>query len=911
MGRFTAKQAYAAFLRSPDLSTWMECLEAQGVDQAQPAASAACSTENIVNALCIAMYVNWLGDRCGDRDAHKISAEVIEWIESCLRQRDRYAPCPMTKYGMALLTAWAGYREAAKDALLESGGIPPEASLLVAPRDNAQMVAFLRNYLTDDADGLFPPVFYFYCSGLLDLGSLNEVHWLVRESGKDESDPMIRDLKGKMHERSGLWKDAYEIYHNSRWPVHRYRAGICRSIEEGLSESEDNQLVSAEEVSRALLDFESEIDQTELARANSFVNACRWNTFDNWILHLELGKLNFRRRRYCEADAHLKRAAGHAPQECRFAIENLRFANLTWISEQYLSRDLPMEPETLEAGYAAIVAAREPEETAGTRVWLAAKTGEKELLQPLFSSPDLFNRGKAYELDRNTPDAIRCWHEMINQKYYPRALQKVMDLFASAGFQNTVDCMVGIIVRESWDDFFVLWELANFLLDTLSRFGETSDGFQRLNERLVQVAQRLQDLSRFEFQHLIRAYEVFSRVNRQDIAESLLARASKLAEGAEENLAIAVARRRSAWFRPNEPDPEGLACLVRAEKEARDRLERLQLAREFFLYGQIQAGRRVLEQEGILVQARDLQPIEFIVAIQCGPWLTQGEFRFLVKEAVDSLFRSLEAGLDRKYAPRFAQRLVGAISSIDESALGEHARLLDLATPGKEESDHVQQEQAYEASDRWEWKTWQMAVRAAKAADDLSTEEQLLGDMLAAVESLDADLKYAVLKFLYCELDEALVEAFTACPKTEPEETPYTKSGKVIGNWRAQILTDLWKAFIASATDKDRAIAEARIRSFHDDERRCLTDWEKKRRRDNAKYLRRALVFGKVAEAILESLLVRGDEQDWRPFSGIHEAIATDLRGMLQRNKATMDEIRTQMMLPSEMQSAASPSSVL
>jgi hypothetical protein len=85
----------------------------------------------------------------------------------------------------------------------------------------------LRNYLTDDADGLFPPVFYFYCSGLLDLGSLNEVRRLVRESGKDESDPMIRDLKGKMQERSGLWKDAYEIYHNSRWPVHRYRAGIC------------------------------------------------------------------------------------------------------------------------------------------------------------------------------------------------------------------------------------------------------------------------------------------------------------------------------------------------------------------------------------------------------------------------------------------------------------------------------------------------------------------------------------------------------------------------------------------------------------------------------------------------------------------------------------------------------------
>src|SRR5262249_54853889 len=139
---------------------------------------------------------------------------------------------------------------------------------------------------------------------------------------------------------------------------------------------DQDALVADAAVLQALSWFEPEIDQAELARWSSFVNACRWNAFDSWVVHLELGKLSFRRRRYHEADAHFKKAAARGPATARFTVLSLRFANLSWLNERSPYRDLPNDPETIECAYEALESAGGGEDTASIRVWLAARTRE-------------------------------------------------------------------------------------------------------------------------------------------------------------------------------------------------------------------------------------------------------------------------------------------------------------------------------------------------------------------------------------------------------------------------------------------------------------------------------------------------------------------------------------------------------
>src|SRR5262249_26028308 len=149
-------------------------------------------------------------------------------------------------------------------------------------------------------------------------------------------------------------------------------------------------------------------------------------------------------------------------------------------------------------------------------------------------------------------------------------------------------------------------ELATFLLATRTGLSESSSGFERLSQRLAVLAGRLEELSQWDFQHLIRAHDFFFRTNRKDIAEALLRRAGKLAEGAAENLAMPVPRRKAAGDRAQDDD-QGLECLKRAERESRDRLERLQIAREFFHYGRAGRARRILEAEGVFEPGKRLE----------------------------------------------------------------------------------------------------------------------------------------------------------------------------------------------------------------------------------------------------------------------------------------------------------------
>src|SRR5262249_25100126 len=101
MGRYTAEQAYSAFLSSSDLSTWRECLDAVMQASTRPDGSA-CAPMDLVNALSIGMYVNWLANRCGDLAVQKTAANAVERLSDDLRRQWREHPCPTTEYGIAM-----------------------------------------------------------------------------------------------------------------------------------------------------------------------------------------------------------------------------------------------------------------------------------------------------------------------------------------------------------------------------------------------------------------------------------------------------------------------------------------------------------------------------------------------------------------------------------------------------------------------------------------------------------------------------------------------------------------------------------------------------------------------------------------------------------------------------------------
>ena len=252
---------------------------------------------------------------------------------------------------------------------------------------------------------------------------------------------------------------------------------------------------------------------------------------------------------------------------------------------------------------------------------------------------------------------------------------------------------------------------------------ESSEGFQRLSQRTRTIAERLLDLSEFEFQHLVRAYEFFARTNRQDIAEGLLRQAGALAESPAQKLEVAVLRRKAHWLTSREGDPLALIQLQRADRKSRDRLERLQIARELFHHGRVQRARQVLEEQRIFDQDEGLEHVEFIAALQCGPWLKPAEFAALANAALAALRRDYRAKTMKSDWRVFFRRLATTVGMTD-LPLAERWFRTETAPSAPEKAAEASDAKADDAL-AGGWKKWREELERAngRAAEDLFREK--------------------------------------------------------------------------------------------------------------------------------------------------------------------------------------------
>jgi tetratricopeptide (TPR) repeat protein len=884
------------FPTSSDVASWATCLDGYERDLDLRADAGRLDAAKLVQGLCVSIYTQWLGALSGKFELEERGKGVYDGFVETLRDLHRRTPSSGTRRGWGVVLAWSGYHSKAKEMLAGTGELVPEIALLVLPTADADRAAFLRPFVSETDETTFPLALYFYCDALINLGATEEANQLLDRSGLDKSDAIVRDLMGNLHERSGRWREACEAYSRSSWHMHRYRAAMIRTIAagDGFLTSDEPALVVDKPLLKALSQFASEINQVELARCTSFVNACLWNDYDDWLIRFELGKLSFRRRRYAEADAHLKKALARAPPTARFVIASLRFSNLTWLTNSSVSKgrsmdpealesqDLPMEPEALESAHAALKATADDRESADIRVWVASRTGETALLPRDIETWDAFDQAKAHAIVGNKPEALGCGLRCFRQSYYHRNLVNLISTFNVSRFESCVEYLLELIIRESWDDFFPLWELADFLLETRSQLSESSRGFQRLSKRLDDITERLEELSQFDFQHLIRAHDLFSQMKRQDTAERLVRRAGQLAEGAAENLAVAIARRKAEWFNDPRSDPQGIEqgieCLLKAAREARDTLERLQIARELYSYGRAREGRGILIDEGILASGRSFEPIEYIVALQCRRWLEPDEYNDLVQRAASALFGSFETRAIERYGGLFLDRLVAA-TELDIPPTRQSPR--PIASDGQA-GDASDTEGASMRLQDGPWKAWRDKI---ELADDFEEEKSVFEDGAARLSASSTfETRFAIWSLVHRELERALDDAARVRPKLERQQIPISKNLTLDDDWRALELADRWRRYLSCNDAESRETARQAVDSFYAVEKRLLGEWEAERRKKAERPLRKALFYAEFAVRFLPTLVSEADRSESHPLlRSLYECAAKDCESLARR----------------------------
>ena len=855
-------QPWQRFLASSDAAVWDGCLAE--LEAAIGGGGADVDGTQLAQALCVSIYAQWLGRVSDDTAIEERARTAYLRLVGVLRSLGAGDPRAARAWGAVL--AWTSYNTVARALFAGSGGTSVELAVLVAPRDHAARAAALGPFVAPGAE-VFAPALYVYGSALIDLGSIHEATTLIGEAGLEASNPMVLELVGKVHERAGRWAEASEAFGRSTWPAHQFRAAINRTIL-GRGQALPDREASLRLV-KALSLGDSEIDQAEITRAHAFVTACLWDVHDSWLVRFEMGRLDFRRRRYAEADSHLKKALALAPEPCRFPIADLRFSNLTWLTGSAMTGDLDWMPEALESAYAAQALGPDVRSAASISLWAANATGDRTLIPEDVSSWDLHVQAGAYHLAGNTPAALSCWLQSAEGSYSHRILVEIASRCSDWQLEAAVEYLLDVIVRESWDEFFPLWELGDFLEGIRSRFEESSSMFGFLSGMLGHVAGRLIDLSQFEFQHLLRAHALFSRMRLRDAAEEVLQRAGELAEGAADNLAVAIARRQNDDFDAARGHPQGLECLLRAERESRDRLERLQIARELFHYGRAQQARAILAAEGILSDTASFEPIEYIAALQCKEWLKPEEVTTLTRRGLEALFLAIQAGAIVRYGQRFVERLAAAAEASVDSYRAS------TGDPGAS---------AAAAGDRatlpkGAWADWVDRMRDAQVAEDGARERALFVEgterFFGSTSSLTERL--ATWGWVRDQFERALERADSAHPRRESGETPISRNETLDEDGRALEVSALWRRYLSAPTAAARDASRRQIDAFYETEKRLLADWEALRRQGADPFVRRAAFYADQAVRLLPAVVSDRERQEPHPvLRRFYECIAAD-----------------------------------
>jgi hypothetical protein len=844
---------YRTFLQTTDLKSWEGCLQHYCDLLNESSGKKPFPLSRLAEGLCIGQYTLWLAWLCGEEQTEKNARQSVERFAEVALAHDLALTAKGARV-LAVIAACRGYAAIAREILEEAGEeIPLEIALIILPGPPAKRVQVLQELVgIDVGQDTFLPALHFYAHALLDLGYLDQVREVLDKAGSRGDVPLMIDLRGKLAELSGEWSKAELLYRSSNWITHEYRASICSVIlraSAGMG-TDQSWFAAGEKALRGMMISDSETDQTEVVRTASFVNACRWYSFDNWLIHYELGVLSFRRRRHAEAEEYLKMSAKRAPEAARFAINSLRFTNLTWIRDA----NLDTKPETCECAHAALLEPAAESKKAHIRTYLARVTRELSLLEPVDVEGGPYERGEANEIRDRIPEALQCWSEAIRKAYVPRALHRLIRRFTACSFEHTAVYLAGIVMREAQDDFFDLWELGDVLLSIRQDAASSAALRLELDKLLSQIATRLEQLAEFEFQHLMRAWEFYNRYNRGDLAARVLRRAARLAESAEEHLTLAIANQ----------DAMGQAHLQRAEREASHRLMRLEIARRYADFGQVSRARQILKSAGVFDANTHLDPLEYVIALKCkNPCLNGEERQALLKRATQQLDQDLRAGLHVRYASRFLDRLAECGTEIPSEIRSRFAE-----NDGNEEAETL-------------WKSWASTL---ERLDNQTLLEEERKSMEARASTYEQD---EIVTFHYLSVWENLHRSIggiqqaikSVRPGREPDETPIRRA--TAENERGARVSRLWRAHL-DATDPQRAenLLE-QVREFYREEERLLDEWEAQRRRDMQRDLQKTksyIDWGMDVLTLIERSAARGGL--WPPFLNIEKPMLNDIESL-------------------------------
>jgi hypothetical protein len=862
-------QAYEAFLGTCDLTAWSTSFDAfreilEGSRDVRDA-----SPLDIRRALTVAIYFAWLSGQCGDDEGRRRANASLDALSTTLAHAPEHVG-PEAILIRAVIAAVKGYRAVAARILKGYGApAPVEVALLAVPERSTPRAGALKTYVIDGFDRPFIPAIYYFGSALLELGYQSSVEQLLtRHPAIWSSSPGV-DLGGQLRELGGSWRAARDLYSQSDWSSHAYRLAVCNLI---LGESVDRLAASppdaVKKFTAGMLEFSGEVDRAGVFRSAAFVHACRSSGFDNWLVHFELGRLGFQRRRHAEAEKHFAAAARTAPAQFRFPIHSIRFTNLTWLRD---AMDVPMSPEAMEAGYAAMQEAPGEEQCAHIRTWIGQFEGESEFLEPAAISDD-FERGNAHQIRGNVPDALACWCSCVAARYTPRAFFDLLRIFASYGFERTSAALAGIAELESQGNFFDLWELAGAIAGVLQKQPPGRIAGDLLKERLERVEARIEELVESEFQNAIRAFHYFFEQRRLSPALRMIARAERLAEGSEELLLLAIARRKAAgggW------DPRGLEALRRAQRQSTNRFERLVIARELVTFGDLTAARAILSDEGAFSGRGDFTPIEYVVALQCAKVCCGEEQRKLLEaSARESLKRDVEAGRFLRHGDRFLKRLN------DHLAAGAleiaFARRESVGAPGLSS-----------------WHELVQAIERLQSGRQAGQELRLLNDQVEAqLEAGSLFARFALWGLHLDRFDAHLGMIDRLRPTVADYETPMARDLSPV-RMRARQVTSLWRAHLLTGDPVDAERLLARIRTFFEEEKQLGTRWQKLRNLDAEEPSNRALAYAKQGARLLEDIASDdGSAALWPPFLHIDRAVVTDAGELAVRLHTRAGSIR-------------------
>ncbi|WP_405906122.1 hypothetical protein OG742_09795 [Streptomyces sp. NBC_00828] len=823
---------YALFLETSDTEIWLRCLErARSRVAGLPDGDEL--SEALAEALCIAVYTRWLGRVSGDLPAEEAADRRYDELRDTLARCSRSGPSPALRTCWGLVLGASGYPRSAARLLDQDGHTRPEHLLLVLREGDVAALTALRPLFTPPARCRFLPVVHTYGSELVKAGAVGEAQDLIAQGLGDRSDPLLLDLLGSAAERLGQWTSAYEAYRRSPWPTHRHRAAMTGAISDAMrggTAEQRAELVLDEPTRRLMNQPGAELDQSEIPMCVAFLNACRMRPVDNWVVERELGELSFRRRLYAEADLHFRRALRSAPDEARFAVASLRFTNLTWLTDSGIPGATSMVPEAYSAGREALDLNPETSETAAIRTWIAQETGNHALIQEALDTWDPYWRAEAHDVTGHRGPAVDGWLESLGAEYNHRSVGRLVEYVSRAGFTRTALHLAELVLDESGADFFALWETARTLQDMAPERPEIGAG-QALDDLQDSYRQRLGELSRFEFKNTIRLYRLIARTGRHHAqAEELLLQAARQAEGVSELLSVAILRRNAKTPQSRE---EGLRCLERALGEARDRLEWLEVARELFEHGRIRSARAVLAIERVLLPTTVLTPVEVIVTLQCGSWLTAAECEELALRGAGLLNLDHRSGRLSEFGGVFGERLIATIELFDRSLAQRVTRVLDppLRAPAVYADLGYSPDSAQGYTTDWPTDY----VRSAFTPDSFGGR-------------LD------VCATLWRWLHEELEDAHSVMPSLGEEQTPLSRVDERGDSPRTIELCDLWRARL-TASDDEFAQASAGLEAFFDRERTLMEWWESARRRKSEPPLRRALRCAEELRRCLGDLL--------------------------------------------------------